>query len=452
MQKLFSFLYPVLYALVLILYFPYLLWRSFRERRRIHFWDRLQPPRSETAARTAQGIWIHAVSVGEVNAIRPLAEHLSTAGITLWISTGTETGQAQARRLFEGKAGLFYFPLDWKSVCRRYLKNIRPSMVLLTETELWPSFLKAAQELAIPVVLINGRISNSSFRRYSRFPQLTRTMLRAVTCFCMQSRQDKERVIKLGAEPSRVYLPGSLKFDYELVSDPAREDLATRVEQILRTDANSLIWVCGSTREGEEEVLIRVFADLRGEYPDLRLVLAPRHPHRAEVLRQLIDPHRLTCLFRSQSDQAPPPSGVDVFVLDSLGELSYIYRVADVVFLGGSLVATGGHNMIEAAYFGKPIIVGPYMDNFKEISELFLTSYAALQVQSAAELGKRLRELLKDANSRSWLGRNARRVVMENQGALRRTLELINTLLAENHDPASAITMGPQRRPGRLQA
>ncbi|MFQ5928340.1 MAG: 3-deoxy-D-manno-octulosonic acid transferase [Acidobacteriota bacterium] len=422
--------YSIFYTALLIFYLPVFLYRViFQDKSFTGLLKRISIPALRISSDSKEPrLWIHAVSVGEVKAIQPLVDALSLNPDRLLISTITDTGQSLAQSLFRERFQVLYFPLDWKWTCRRYLQAIRPSAVLLTETEIWPGFISAAQSLNVPVLLINGRFSDRSFRRYRRIRFFLRPLLQRIAHFCMQSRQDKERILELGAAPSRVNQLGNLKYDYQLPKDLEKRQTLELVRKVMKFAAHDLLWVCGSTREGEEEILLEVFQALAREFPSLRLLLAPRHPHRAAGVSKLLEDRRLNYLKRSQlnSQTSTPPQ---VLLLDTIGELSYLYELADVVFVGGSLVATGGHNIIEAAYFGKPILFGPHMENFREISTAFLESYAALQAQSGEELISKIRDLLKDPAARKWLGRNARKVIRDNQGAVRRTVEIVREYL-----------------------
>ena len=440
MYWLLTTLYSILYTCSLFLYLPVFLYDMILYRKpRINLLERagrLSPAFQTATSEGGPRVWIHAVSVGEVSAVRALANQLQLPRDQLWISTTTATGQALALRLFEGCAHVFYFPLDWKWTSRRYLKVIRPSVVLLVETEIWPGFIAAAQSLSVPVLLINGRISDSSFRRYRFLGFFMKPLLKRIDHFCMQSQLDKQRILELGACAEKVHQVGNLKYDYSLPEDPEKLALIESVRQLLKADENDLLWICGSTEEGEERILLETFEDLRREFPILRLLLAPRQPHRCDSVAGLLESHRIHWLKRS--DLGIRPEGTyssagrpDVLILDSIGEIAHLYQLADVVFVGGSLVPAGGHNLIEAAYLAKPILFGPHMENFRQISDSFLNSYACLQVGSGDELTDRMRDLLKDPVTRNWLGRNARKVMRENQGALQRTIQFVRQYLGK---------------------
>ncbi len=372
-------------------------------------------------------VWVHAVSVGEVNAVRPLVNELSQhRGVQLFVSTTTVTGQQIARNHFKDAASVFYFPFDLQSICRRLIRRIRPHVVLLAETEIWPNFLVAANRASVPVILVNGRLSDRSFARYRRFRILFKPLLDRIDHYCVQSRIDRERFLQLNVAESHVNWVGNLKFDYEVRITPAHELINSMLEQVLRRGESDLILVCGSTKPGEEEILLDVVCRLRERHPELKLLLAPRHPKRGQEVRQIAQNQGLSCCLRSElvPARAVQPE-FECVVLDTIGELAQVYEIADFVFIGGSLVNQGGQNIIEPAAHGKPILFGPDMSNFREIAAAFLDNYAALQVDSPADLEGRLKILIGDSHARNWLGRNARKVIRNNQGAVARTMEIV---------------------------
>ncbi len=429
-------LYSLTYTLLLIPWIFGSIYRYFSQGKRVHLRQRMTPPeviQRRLDAPQESRIWIHAVSVGEVNSVRPLLNALNLPSSQLFISTTTDTGQALARQLFQDRAQVFFFPLDWRWLCRRFLRAIQPSLVLIAETELWPGFIKSAEVLGIPIVIVNGRISDRSFRRYRRVRGAMQPILDGVDRFCMQSNQDKKRMLELGAQKNRVHWIGNLKYDYDL--PPAEKKLAAvnLARRLLQSSPENPIWVCGSTREGEEELLLQTYTQLRQDFPQLKLLMAPRHLHRSEVIEHLLQEHALPYARRSDFDRLSEEElleqDCEVLILDSIGELPFFYELGDVIFVGGSLVATGGHNIIEAAYFGRPVLVGPHMENFREIADTFLGAYGALQVQDPEQLTEKIRDLLGDAKARDWLGRNARKVIRDNQGAVQRTLEIVDQYL-----------------------
>ncbi len=422
--------YTLAYTLALILWLPFRLFRYLRGHRPVPFRKRMMVPDGSSSpdfARTR--LWVHAVSVGEVNSIRPLIDALSLKSSQLCISTTTETGQRLARQVFGDRARIFYFPLDWPWLCRRFLRSLNPAAVLVVETELWPGLIVAAHELGVPVVLINGRISDRSFARYQYFRRSLRPFLQQLERLCMQSPQDRDRIVELGSVASRTCSVGNLKYDYSLDPDAGQAALTRRIRSLFGADP---IWVCGSTREGEEEQLLDAFREIRPEYPHLRMVMAPRHPRRASEISGLLRQRGLVHLKRSRLNgfrDAGSSGRPDVLVLDTIGELAHVYELALVVFVGGSLVTWGGHNIIEAAHFGKPILVGPHMHNFREMARTFLDGGAALQVRNSGDLARRLRELLGSVAARRRLGRNARRILRDHRGAVGRTVRIVEEYL-----------------------
>ncbi len=423
-------IYSILYTFLLIFYLPLFVYRVLVQGKDPSILLRRigAPPLRNSSDPARPSIWIHAVSVGEVKAIEPLVEALALNRDQLFISTITDTGQSLARSRFQDRAWVFYFPFDWKWICRLYLRRLSPTCVLLAETEIWPGFISAAESLGIPVLLINGRISDRSFRHYRRIRFLLRPLLHRISLFCVQTRQDRDRIVELGAASSRVHQLGNLKYDYQLAQLPEKTQMLQVIQAVLKPDPDDLLWICGSTREGEERTLLEVFRSLSEEFPSLRLLLAPRHPHRVDEIARLVEAAQMSYLRRSALN-AQEPDPPKVLLLDTIGELAYLYQLADVVFVGGSLVPTGGHNIIEVAYFSKPILFGPHMENFKEISSAFLESNAALQVHSGEELPGKIGELLKDPGKRKALGGNARQVIGGNQGAVGRTLDIVREYL-----------------------
>lgn len=437
MFRIFLYCYSFLYALGMILYLPVLLVQGATSGKRTVLSPRLgfDPSfRNLRGAGSKTRIWVHAVSVGEINAISPVIKRLLHSNHDLVISTTTLTGRQLADERFRNQAQVIYFPLDLASICSRYLRRIKPQAVIVAETELWPNFIFAAHRLGIPLIIVNGRVSDNSFNNYRRWRAFFAPLLERVSHFCMQTRVDKERVTDIGAPEERVNWVGNLKYDYTLSTPPDKEALRNVLGKLLAPESEPIL-LCGSTKPGEEELLIPVFCKLREEFPDLKLLLAPRHPHRGTEVEALLKSAGLVCGLRSQLDLAASPARpFDALVLDSVGELAHLYSLADVVFVGGSLVPTGGQNIIEPAAFGKPILFGPHMSNFREIAKSFTEAYAALQVASADELYLRLKDLLSDRHAREWLGRNARKVIRTNQGAIDRTIEILHQYLPDRRE------------------
>lgn len=447
MYRIFLFLYSLVYYVALLLSLPFIYLRRLRNGKRAHLRERLGHSLTPRKTSSRKTIWIHAVSVGEVKAIQPLAALLEKKGFELLISTTTETGQKLACNLFKNSAHVFYFPFDLPGTCHRFIKNLAPDLILLTETEFWPNFINAASQAKVPIIVINGRISDRSYPRYRRAASLLKPVLDRIDHFCMQSRQDKERILTLGVAPEKVNWVGNLKFDYQLEEEDPNflETLIVSSLGSLSGDGNEqrLIWLCGSTREGEEDLLLPVFLSLKERHPLLKWILVPRHPHRCPGVKTLLEKAGVSCALRSTLSPSSEPGRqpVDCIIVDTIGDLLHLYPTADLVYIGGSLVPTGGQNPIEPAAFAKPILFGPHMENFREIAQSFVDNYAALQVSTPEELRERLEALIKDHNTQKWLGRNARKVVRSNQGALERTAQIILGRLPadRSHDSQSLV-------------
>ena len=445
MIRLLQPIYTALYGAGLLVYAPFLLYRVALRGKKVGLRQRFGILSGlHLKEKSRPRIWIHAVSVGEVNAIRPLARRLSEEGFDLFLSTTTDTGQEQARRLFGDSLAVFFFPLDFVSVCSRVLRQLQPDLLVLAESEIWPNLIEAASRLQVPVILVNGRVSDVSFSRYFRFRALLRPLLHRISLFCMQSERDRQRMIRLGVPAESVIETGNLKFDYMAPDGACESDLCRTLVELLDIGPDSMVWLCGSTREGEEEKLFPVYLRLRGRFPGLRWIVAPRHPHRGGAIEALLQRHGISAVRRSGmrlNDGPPrrPSEKTEALVLDSIGELAFLYRIADVVFVGGSLVPAGGHNPIEPAASGKPVLFGPSMENFREVARIFLENEAATQVQSEWELETCLRRLLADPDERKRLGENALDQVHRNQGAVEKTCEIICSRLARHAEASAAM-------------
>ena len=374
----------------------------------------------------AAPIWLHAVSVGEAMAAAPLARELAARhpGIPLLVSTVTETGRGVAEQRLPA-ARFVFFPLDFGWAAARALDRLRPRLVLLTETELWPNFLAACAGRGVPVVVINGRISPRSFPRYRLVRRWFGRVLADVRLFCMQTTQDAERILQLGAPPDRVRIVGNLKYD--LATSRQAPDVAG-VRERLHLPAERRLIVGGSTHRGEEELLLEAFVELDRSRRDLCLLLAPRHPERLEEVERLVRRSGLSWVRRSQLPAAPL-TGMSVILLDTMGELASLYAAATVVFIGGSLIPHGGQNMLEPAAVGRPVLHGPHMGNFAEMRDLFQRAGAAIQVEDGKGLGEKLAMLLDDPALADRMGKAGCEIVEAHRGATRRTADLVDALL-----------------------
>jgi len=422
------FLYSVLFGLALPVLGPYYLlrgwrrkktWRSVRER-----FGRLPSNLRQLAP---GAIWIHAVSLGEVLAVAPLVPLLRQRfpGRRILISTTTDTGQEMAARL--GGDGTFYNPLDFAFCCRRALRAVKPALAIIAETEFWPRFLREARRAGARVVVVNGRISDRSFGRYYFWRSTMRAVLSHVDRFLMQGEEDARRVREIGAAPERVFVSGNLKYDLAV---PASPPLVAWLESELARQQRRPVIVAGSVTSGEEALVLIAFGIVQGQFPRALLVLAPRKPERFEAAAILIEESHQGFVRRSRLTlNGALDDLANVLLLDSVGELAGVYRLADAVFVGGSLVPAGGHNILEPAAFGKPPLFGPSMDNFREMAAVFLKAGAGIEVHTPEDLGVAWIELIQNVARREQMGRAARQLVERNRGATVRSLEHIVAVL-----------------------
>jgi 3-deoxy-D-manno-octulosonic-acid transferase len=384
-------------------------------------------PRRRARARAA---WLHAVSVGEAIAAAPLVDglHRLCPELPLVVTTVTATGARVVRERYAGLATHRFFPLDLPGATRRFVAALDPAFLVCMETELWPNMLRTLAARGVPVMIANGRISDRSYRRYRLLRGLMRQVLAHVRVFAMQSAEDARRIIALGVSPERVVVTGNVK--HEPLSDT--EGSADLWRRLLGFGPNRRVWIAGSTHRGEEEVVLDAHrAALRG-CPELALVIAPRHPERAPEILGLVTARGWSAVLRSELGRARPANAV--VVLDTVGELAPLYAVADVVFVGGSLVPNGGHNMLEPALRRKPVLMGPHTENFREAAALLESAGAAAVVRDAEELGRELTRLLGDAGLRAKLGEAAYEAAASHRGAVRETLELVSRFLLPGED------------------
>lgn len=373
-------------------------------------------------------IWIHAVSVGESNAIVPLVSQLrARAGERkIFISTTTLTGQRNARGKITEADGFFYYPFDWRRNVRRSLAHIQPAMVCLAETELWPNFIHEAHRQGVRLAVVNGRISERSFRWYARARGFLRQFLSEIDLYLMQTDEDADRIRRLGAPADRVVVSGNLKYDIE--PDRRLVEGLELIRKYFLAGAPAPVWIAGSTAEGEEELVLRAFERLRTDCPTARLILAPRHPERFSSVAALLTGRHWDFVRRSQLGPVDGSSS-KVLLLDTMGELSALYAFAQVAFVGGSLVKKGGHNILEPAAAGVPVVMGPFMSNFAKMVRDFLEHNAAIQVRGAEELGSVVKRLLKNPRQSREMGERGRMLLNQSAGATARTVEKILELL-----------------------
>ncbi|HEV2398490.1 MAG TPA: 3-deoxy-D-manno-octulosonic acid transferase [Candidatus Sulfotelmatobacter sp.] len=420
------FLYSVVLSLGLLVSLPYWLYQVLRHGKyRRGFAERLgKVPARLGLPREAPAIWIHAVSLGEVLAIVGLVGQLRRAfpKHRILISTTTDTGQEQARKRFGGE-NVFYFPMDFATAIRPYLQALRPELVVLAETEFWPNFLRLVHATGAPIAVVNARISDRSWPRYHRFRWALRRMLAQVNLFLAQTQEDANRLESIGADPQRVQVTGNLKFDVNL---PAPSAIVESLRRSLSTEGAGPILVCGSTVEDEEPVLLKAFENIRVGHPHAVMILAPRHPERFDSVAKLIEHMGITWYRRSGWNGEPLAGGV--LLLDTIGELAALYSLADVAFVGGSLVPRGGHNIIEPAQHGVAVVTGNHTENFRDIVSLF-QSRDAVRIVGVSELPLTLMHLLEHDAERMALGRRAKETILSQMGATSRTVEALKALL-----------------------
>ena len=424
----------LLYNLALCVYFMacvpvvgYRAWRRGKPLGRVG--DRFGRPPAALNPHGRPSIWIHAVSVGEALAAKTLVAPLKAAypAHRLLVSTTTASGQLVARQLEPAADATFYAPLDFPPCVAGTLDCVAPDLLVLIDTEVWPNLLRACRRRGVRTVIVNGRISDRSYSGYRLVRRFMRRALRCVDRVCAQNALWGRRFLELGLPPDRLAVTGSLKFD-------AADDAAAAsggADAVLRTfrfAAGRRVFIAASTLRGEEEPVLGAFARARASFGDTLLIIAPRHPERFAEAAAIAAEKGFAVVRRTGLDAARAPAA-DVIILDTIGELARLFELATVVFVGGSLVPAGGHNILEPAVFGKPVLFGPHMDNFAGVADLFVERDAAWQVHSGRELGEAVETLLADAARRAALGVAARALVDGNRGARQRTLSVIRALL-----------------------
>jgi 3-deoxy-D-manno-octulosonic-acid transferase len=424
-------IYSVLIVLVFAILSPYFLYQAVRHRKYIrNLPQRLGYLPLSFNFDAEESIWIQAVSVGEVLTVRALLPQLRERypRLRIFVSTTTMTGQNVARTNVQGVDGVFYFPLDLTFVVRRTLAVVKPRLFIMMETELWPNLLRECRRAGVKTMLVNGRISARSHPRYMLARRFFRRVLADVDRFCMQSEESARRIIEIGAPRERVTVTGSLKFDSLEIPGSVPDRGHNRVLRYFRIPPERPVIIAASTLRGEEEPVLDAFQRIRATWGNALLIIAPRKPERFVEAERLAQQRGWRVARRKELPVDAEPR-VDVVILDTIGELAQLYQIATLVFVGGSLADAGGHNILEPAVFGKPIVFGPHMHNFAEISRTFLENRGAVQVHSATGLETVLVELLSDPVRRASLGAAARALVEANRGARQRSLAVITQLL-----------------------
>lgn len=426
-------LYNLCFPVILLVMLPYFLFRMCRRGgyakgflQRVGVYE----ASLKVKIRERPRVWIHAVSVGETYvALRFMEEWRRVRpDVAFVMSVNTSTARTLAGKSLDPRDVLVYFPLDFPAVIRRVLGMIQPRMLVLTECEFWPNLIRMAGLRHCPVLLINGRMSDRSFRGYSRVRRLFTPVLQRVDRLCVQGDRDRLRYLELGVQAERVVTTGSAKYDVAL-KEPGSPEKAAQILGMAGMSSSDLILLGGSTWPGEEEVLLDYFTEARGRYPALKLVLVPRHAERREEVVAAIRRRGLVYSQRSTGLAVAAGSPVDVLLVDTTGELRHLYTAATVIFVGKSLTQHGGQNMIEPAVCGKPVVVGPNLENFADIADEFRAEGALVQVADSAGLAREIDSLLGDSARRESVGSRAVALVMKNRGCVRVTVGCAESLL-----------------------
>jgi 3-deoxy-D-manno-octulosonic-acid transferase len=429
-------LYTVLICSLAPFAFALVLWRGLRERA---YWVGLRERFGFGAAiAAAPSIWLHAVSLGEMSAAAPLVRALRERhpGAALVLTTATPAGRARAHALFGEQADIRFLPYDTPGSVGRFLSRTRPGVCIIMETELWPNLLRACARRALPVVIASARLTAKSVARYRRAGQLFSGVFTQNVSIAAQSADDAARFVAIGAAANQVSVVGNVKFDLEPDAHAAGQGQSLRQ----KLGAERFVWVAGSTHAGEDEAVLDAHARLRGEKPQALLLLAPRHRDRFEPAAALLRSNGLRYQRRSEATSGPSgvggPSGAadacQVLLVDTLGELAVMYAAADAAFVGGSLVPVGGHNLLEPAALGLPVLCGPFQANNKDIAAMLLSCGAAAEVRDGAELGAALSRLSDDAAERKRMGEAGVRIVAANRGSVAALVAIIEPLWARS--------------------
>jgi len=419
-------IYECLLTAVFLFFLPYMIFRAVISPRE---WLERAGIYAGKENYTGKGaVWVHASSIGETRAALTLVKHLKKElpGRDILLSTVTRNGNAVAKKSASGVKVIFV-PLDLKLFVKNALRKFKPAVLVLMETEIWPNLIRECSAAGVPVMIACGRISKRSFKRYRALKGFFRSVLEGVKVFSMQTGCDAGRIIELGAVPGRVSVTGSLKYD--LANDAGSLFKSRKeIKEVLGFPEDSRVIVAGSTRKGEEELVISAYLEAKAEFPSLCLLIAPRHVSRIREIELLLRKSRLNYHKRTE-DGGKIPAGRQVLLLDTVGELLSLYPAADIVFVGGSIVPVGGHNLLEPALAGASVVFGPHMDNFMEISELFTKAGAAIKVDGGKELSAAFLCLLKDPGLRESMGKRAGEVIKENAGSVNKNVELLKGML-----------------------
>lgn len=421
-------LYDLIFLIVAVVYLPlYLL------KRKLHRGCLLRLGLLPKDLWLDNPLWVHAVSVGEATAIRGLISELKVVypHKKFVISTVTPTGNKIAKSIAAENDFVTYLPFDFSFIVRRVIDTVNPCCFIIAETEIWPNLISYLNKKNIPVVIVNGRISDSSFRGYKAIKFLLKAVLNKINLFCVQTQSDALRLSHLGVSNDKIHVTGNMKFDNIDYADKIITEGLDKSRVLLNLGVKEKLWVAGSTHPGEEKIILAVYKSMLKEFPELRLLIAPRHPERSAQVERLIAAEGFAVFRISKLEEGASlgSKAGTVFILDTVGRLLSFYAIASIVFVGGSLIKKGGHNILEPAALGKPIMFGPYMFNFRDIADLFLKFQAAVLVSGAVELEGKLRYLLNNPGKAEDFSRRAREVTQEQRGATQKNLQYLKKLL-----------------------
>jgi 3-deoxy-D-manno-octulosonic-acid transferase len=437
--------YTLLFSIGLVLTAPYYLWRLRGRITRWADWRERLGWLPESFKQTEPGaVWIHAVSVGETIAVVPLVKAIreNFPEVKIFLSHTTPAGREACENRLPDLAGQFYLPLDWPWAVRRAIGRIRPAALLIVETELWPNLLRAAHERGTRVALVNARLSERSYGRYRLAARFMRRVLGTVDWIGAQTPADAERLLTLGARPESLTVAGNLKFDGR---PPELSPLSRSLGRALREAGRGPVMIAASTMPGEEEKVLKAWDGIRRRSPQATLILAPRHPARFDSVAGTLKHLKFVRRTDFELDSAGLPNQIaeaEVLLLDTIGELAGLFELADVVFIGGSLVVAGGHNLLEPAFWAKPILFGPHMENFRDAAEIFVKAGGAFRVRDEMELANKALQLFGDPKMREEAGRRAKEALDEGSGATRRTMVEIQAWLEAGRAAPAAVRGG----------
>jgi 3-deoxy-D-manno-octulosonic-acid transferase len=376
-------------------------------------------------------LWIHACSVGEVSVVKPIISELKKIFPCSYIiiSNTTKSGHDLAKQELKDASAYLYFPLDLWCVVKKVLRITSPDIILISETEIWPNFLKAAKRQGIKTILVNGRISSRSFNGYIKIRPFIKKVLQNFDILSMIAKRDAKRIIAMGASSERVFINGNSKYDR--LTDLANSSFEEEIKAVLNISKEDKVFIAGSTRRGEEEIIIDAYLKFVNIHPDMLLVLAPRHIDRTEAVKELLRQNKLEFVMKTDLDNGKSKRDRKVIIINTIGDLFKVYSVGTIIFCGGSLVPLGGQNILEAAAWGKVVFYGPSMEHFLDSKELLEEIGAGIEIRDADDLVKKGLELLKDEGRLHALGKAGREAVLAKRGAARRTAELTRVLLEE---------------------